>query len=416
MPERRSLLDGDATPTDEASNIFGDEFAVDDFDDFGVADGMYGRGGPSHTSPHEEVDEPVRTVSAYYASNPVVPNMATGTARNSTRKSRHYVDPNPFTDPNENERTSLEFEPEIRMSVSSASSSQFAPTHSPRFGAGPSHPYSIYPQGTVTRMQSIATQSAIRPPDRQSFSQTQPQHPYAMYPQGVGDEMDDGEEDDFEVRQNPVPVGFPGLAQNYTRRMGPDGEDQDIIGEDGHTEQLPPYSRYPEDGPEKVPLLLPSAPTALHSRAPVAGTDPGMPLMHTNLRAAPTPVPQSMADESELTSHSSRMSGSALALITSHFPSDSTSIRANGETKTWKEKNWKEKRKTRFCGIPFWWILLAACVLAFVGAVLGGVIGGFVAGGKQARDRSVAAIAYCILQGILTLSLSSQQYWRYIIV
>jgi hypothetical protein len=192
--------------------------------------------------------------------------------------------------------------------------------------------------------------------------------------------MEDDEEEDFALQQNPVPVGFPGLGGGYTRRIGPDGEDQDLIGADGHTEQLPPYSRYPEDGPEKAPLLIP---TALHSRAPVAGTDPSMPLMHDMPQAGPQyPAPQSMTDDSQMARNSVR--GSTSHLVPSRSSSISTS---RHEKKPWGEKTWKEKRKTRFCGVAFQWILLAGCVLVFIGAVLGGGIGGFVAGGQHAREQ-----------------------------
>jgi hypothetical protein len=54
--------------------------------------------------------------------------------------------------------------------------------------------------------------------------------------------------------QTVIPVGFPGLSAGYHRVLGPDGEEQDIIGPDGHTEQLPPYTRYPQEGPTKASM------------------------------------------------------------------------------------------------------------------------------------------------------------------
>ncbi|KAM3421805.1 hypothetical protein BST61_g2183 [Cercospora zeina] len=402
--QRRSLLDGPATPTHERADVFSDENEVED-DEFawdGVADGFrpnVSRDEAYSDARQEQVDgQPIHSVSAHYAPGNVTPTMDASSNRNSTRKSRTY--PNPFSSPEDDpapsrRNLSLEFERDdaVRRSISSVSSSQFAPTHSPRFGAGPSHPYQIYPQTAVGRTLSNATQSTVAAPSvRRSYSNNVPAHPYAMYPQGVAENMDDEEEtDDFGIRQqNPVPVGFPGLGQSYTRRLGPDGEDQDLIGEDGHTEQLPPYTRYPEDAPEKAPLLMPTAPTALLSRAPVAGTDPSMPLMHTMIQPSPTPAPQSMTDESALRRSSSRLSAHLLP------HSDSSSQLSGksfpGDEKKWKERSWKEKRKTRFCvvgsfrGIAFQWILVVICVLVFVAALLGGVIGGFVAGGQHARN------------------------------
>lgn len=366
-------------------NVFGDEFEVEDFD--AVVDGHrpsdHDREGGDDD--HESVaEQSIRTVSAHYAPGPVSPIVSTRPSRNSTRKSRSGpgggMAANPFASPEDADESapSLSFEPEAAFaghrSVSSASSAQFARTGSQRFGGGPSHPYGMYPQGTIPRSPSIATQSTVRPSHRHSSSlrQNGPQHPYTLYPQGVSEDIDD--EDD--LPQNPVPVGFPGLGQSYQRRLGPDGEEQDIIGEDGHTEQLPPYSRYPEDGPEKVPLLVPEAPRALHSRAPVAGTDPTMALMHEPLLPTPTPRPQSMTDASSL-----REGRPPSMANIERMRSDGTSY---DEKKSWSEKSWKEKRKTKVLGcIPLWWILLAIGVLTFIVAVLGGVIGGFMEGAKK---------------------------------
>ncbi|KAK4542158.1 hypothetical protein LTR36_007005 [Oleoguttula mirabilis] len=372
--ERRSLLDGDMTPPHDSANVFDDTFEVEDFDF--VADGF--RPSEHDTEGENEqvevAEQPVRTVSAHYADRPVSPTAPNvRPSRNSMRKSRGPD--NPFASPEDAEErvASLSFEPDMahHRSVSSASSHHFARTSSPRFGAGPSHPYGMYAQGTIPRSPSTATQSTIRPPPRPSSTSARagPQHPYTLYPQGVSEDLDDEEED---TPQAPVPIGFPGLGQSYQRRMGPDGEEQDIIGEDGHTEQLPPYTRYPEDGPEKVPLLVPEAPTALHSRAPVAGTDPTMDLMHTTLLPQLAPqLRQSMTDQSLLHRRDTSMSNVELLNST-------TSQSSLASNKSWSDKSWKEKRKTRFCGIPLWWYLLSIGVVAFIAIVLGAVIGRFI--------------------------------------
>jgi len=361
------------TPTREMGDVFGDEFEVDDFD-VGVADGFrpsdHDREGDVRRAAALE-DQPVQTAPARLASTHASSFTPTGLLRNSIRKLRNAEDP--FASPDDDtERTpSLSFEPDLaHRSVSSASSHHFARTGSPRFGAGPSHPYGMYPQGTIPRSPSVATSSTARQFQRQPSVRNGPQHPYALYPQGVDEDSDD-DDDEVDVRtQNPTTVGFPGLGQSYRRRLGPDGEEQDIVGEDGHTEQLPPYTRYPEDGPEKIPLLgVPAPPTALHSRAPVAGTDPTMDLMHNAIHPlpAPAPAPQSMTDTSRLVRQTSERA-----------VGDANLHRDTFSNKSWSEKSWKEKRKTRFCGIPFWWILLSLSVTAFIAAVLGGVIGGFV--------------------------------------
>ncbi|KAK3071877.1 hypothetical protein LTR53_007832 [Teratosphaeriaceae sp. CCFEE 6253] len=384
--ERRSLLDGEMTPTQELANVFDDEFEVEDFD--GIADGfrLVDGGEASMRRSGDSHDQPIRTMSAHYAPTPVSPlTPSASTARNSMRKSR--AQPNPFASPEDAERTpsSLSFEPDhmAHRSMSSASSQNFARTSSHRFGAGPSHPYGMYPQGTLQRTPSIATQSTIRAPPRLAATQDGPQHPYTLYPQSFGED----EDDEDAALQDAAPVGFPGLGRSYQRRVGPDGEEQDIVGEDGHAEQLPPYTRYPEDGPEKVPLLgVPAPPTALHSRAPVAGTDPTMALMHDPIRPSPTPQPQSMTDESAL--HNGRPA--SLANIEAM---NSRSSRASLlSEKSWSEKSWKEKQKTRVgCGIPFWCLLLAMAVAIFITAVLAGVIGGFLAHEKSNTQKALSA-------------------------
>ena len=375
--ERRSLLDGDTTPSRENPNVFGDEFEVEDFDI--VADGF----APGHNHDREGSTSqdsdyvPIQSISAHYAPSPVTP---TGPSRNSTRKSRSHE--NPFASPEDDSQPSLHRTPSgnfatfAHRSVSSASSHQYASTSSPRFGTGgPSHPYEMYPQGTVARTPSTATTSTARP-GRQSTARNEPQHPYALYTQGVDDDLDD----ENDATQNPVPIGFLGLGQSYQRRRGPDGEEQDILGDYGHTEQLPPYTRYPEDGPEKMPLLdVPHPPTALHSRAPVLGTDPGMPLMHAQLQS----TPQSMTDGSNLIRQPSTASRASRASAPLVGGGDSLSDSIG--KKSWSEKSWRERRRTRFCGIPLWCLVLIVGVVALIGVIGGSVAGGYAEGQKKAQ-------------------------------
>ena len=397
MADRRSLLDEREEEEErrrslrEDMNVFDDEFEVQDFDVDGVvADGFRperASGSISRRDHDRERDEEgVGSVAAHYAPNPVVAGngAANGPSRNSTRKSRTYA--NPFASPEDEGEAPLRrtpsgnFTAEIaHRSVSSASSNVYASTHSPRIATGgPSHPYGMYPQGTMARTPSIATQSTVRPQRNSSVRAAGPTHPYAMYPQGVGDDLED---EDDSPPNNLVPVGFPGLGQSYQRRMGPEGEDQDLIGDFGHTEQLPPYTRYPEDGPEKPLLGVPDPPTALHSRAPVQGTDPGNPLMHTHLLPEQR---QSMSDESELRrQHSMASRRSTMPPLEPVSSSDTLMGK-----KSWNEKTWQERRRTRMCcGIPFIWLALGLAVLLFTGALVGGVIGGYVVGKSKGTQR-----------------------------
>lgn len=101
--------------------------------------------------------------------------------------------------------------------------------------AGPSHPYQTYAQGaSLGRSMSAATASTIQVPERSYEGPNGPTHPYGMYPQNTVVESDTSS-----AQSAPVLVGFPGLNNSYRRRLGPDGEEvADIIGPDGHTEQL----------------------------------------------------------------------------------------------------------------------------------------------------------------------------------
>lgn len=171
-----------------------------------------------------------------------------------------------------------------------------------------------------------------------------------MYPQNV---IEDSEDSPAAAAVPALPVGFPGHGQGYHRRLGPDGEEQDIIGPDGHVEQLPPYTRFPEEGPTKASL----AAEALM-----------MPLAVNSSRDAPPP-------------HGEELQRSSTA------PPESTAGSSQESEKSWREKSWKEKRNTRvFWGkMPLWLLLLLLGFVVVLAVILGGVIGAFVAKENAAR-------------------------------
>lgn len=367
----------------ENLNVFDDEFAVEDFDI--VADGFApGRVQDDRRwSSRTDDDEPVRSVAAYMTDTPTAPTIPmprSGPSRNSIRKSREAqrdIMDNPFRS-NEDDDTgaalarthsvqsqsTVTYAPGLnRQSVSSISSHAFARTQSPSQGAsGPSHPYAMYPQDTtLARTASVSTTATARAPSQPLLAQQGPAHPYSMYPQNVADDADIAEDDDSTTHaQTHIPVGFPGRAPAFHRRQGPEGEEQDIIGVDGHSEQLPPYSEYPEDGTPK-PVAVP-----VHQITPQSSTQLNLPLIQQQTLQRP----QSMSDAG------ARAPGGVFEEMESN---DSL----NSSTKSWREKTWKEKRKTKFCGIPFWWLLLSVCVLAFIAIVLGGAIGGLLSNARR---------------------------------
>lgn len=136
--------------------------------------------------------------------------------------------------------------PSLSRVSSTSTDAAFIPVDGPYQGpSAPSHPYQIYSQNIRSqRTMSMATTSttpAARP-ESEYNGPTGPSHPYSMYPQNPVEV----------VSPQPVvpaiPVGFSNVPDMYQRRLGPEGEEvAAMIGPDGHTEELPPYTRYPDE-------------------------------------------------------------------------------------------------------------------------------------------------------------------------
>jgi hypothetical protein len=240
--------------------------------------------------------------------------------------------------------------------TSAVSTSSFVTTAQSDMTAGPSHPYGMYPQGTgVARTPSVTTTSTGFHPTRTQSLQ-RPTHPYGMYPQNPV-------EDEDERPQHPqraIPVGFPGLNAGYHRQIGPDGEEQDIVGPDGHTEQLPPYSRFPEEGHAK--------------RAPVPASTSAQTAAPTLMSPTQSTISQREAFSSSPDTPTSDTVNLTQNSQTSHTPSSEQS--RTGE-KPWSEKSWRERRKTKvlFGAIPCWLLALLLLVLVIFGAIIGVAVG-----------------------------------------
>jgi hypothetical protein len=220
--------------------------------------------------------------------------------------------------------------------------------------AGPSHPYQMYPQESrLARTASMATTSTVQVPDRPYHGPGGPTHPYGMYPQNTVPEG--------EVASAPiitVPVGFPGLQTDYQRRLGPDGEEiADIIGPDGHTEQLPPYTQYPDEAFARkarpnVRLPIPVS---------VAGAG-GIGLATRN--------PEFESQE-DLHSPSRQSTRSIMSDQSSH----PVNMAALGASEKPELKKWQQVARRKVCGIvPIWALGLAAAVLILFGMILGVVL------------------------------------------
>ncbi|KAE8353333.1 hypothetical protein BDV28DRAFT_133406 [Aspergillus coremiiformis] len=264
---------------------------------------------------------------------------------------------------NRNSITSTSTAPSIAQRSQSTSSRFSIPPRalSPYTGAtGPSHPYAMYPQVGVSRSPSIATTSTVRPIERPLSDANAPQHPYAMYPQNVVPE---------EGMDNAVipPVGFPGHTQAYQRPPNRADDDVgDLIGPDGHTEQLPPYSRYPDPVVPKVEGTFDSTPDAgvtLHDNS------------NHNERHEP-PVSEvssrTLVAENQTSRHNDDEEREAAPV---------TGVMA------FEEKLKTKGKKKACCGLPVWTLVLVGVVM-LVGACIGGVIGGVLGAKKAANEEN----------------------------
>ena len=236
----------------------------------------------------------------------------------------------------------------------------------------------MYPQGTaLNRAPSVPTVHSI---DRSLSGANRPTHPYGMYPQTMVDST--GTEALLAGSADIASIGFPGLEQQYVRRQGPDGEGvDDIIGPDGHSEQLPPYSLHPVAPPPK-PTHAPGAETAsLIAAEPHAESNlvnvrlpraQGSPHTDSDLVNAPTrpPGPESYSTTS-LTDR--------LIPVSNRVPGNIAVVSTAGDSERCIEMNEKYRHKRRdhkfFGWLPCWAVCVGVAILIVLAAVLGGAIG-----------------------------------------
>ena len=243
---------------------------------------------------------------------------------------------------------------------------------------GPSHPYGMYPQDIG--LGRSPTTSTIRPPERSYVGPGGPTHPYGMYAQNT---VPEGEVDP--VAGAPiVPVGFPGLGQQYTRRLGPDGEDvDDIIGPDGHTEQLPAYTRYPnaEGGQQRFvpgglpPIMQESSPTLSgHASSPVL-TDHGSPGFGANRFSPVIGGHTVLSGHSDPTYTRESINGSLSSDDNGNINLAAAGAAGNGSG-SFKEKWIEKSKKPTCCGkLPRWAMFLIVFLSLALAISLAGSLG-----------------------------------------
>jgi hypothetical protein len=230
---------------------------------------------------------------------------------------------------------------------------------------GPSHPYQMYSQESrLARTASMATTSTAPITERSYAGPSGPTHPYGMYPQNIVAESEAGDP----PPPPPLAVGFPGLNNNYQRRLGPDGEEAaGIIGPDGHTEELPPYTQYPDEAFARktrptVALTVPNGSSSGPAMAMAAGAG-GIGLATRN---------PEFASQEDLNSPQSR--GSIMSDLSGHNVNTAAANAAIGNEKP-QLKNWQRAARRKVCGIiPVWVFGIIAISFIFFGIILGTVL------------------------------------------
>ena len=315
--------------------------------------------------------------------------------------------------------------------MSRSSSIAITRAESPYQGAtGPSHPYGMYSQDTnMSRVPSSATASTMQRPERTYSGPRGPAQPYAMFAQNTTS-IDEPDSFDGQPEQTPItyPAGSRSAPQPQHRRLGPDGEDlDDLIGPYGYAEQLPPYTRYPNDippkrdldatsfingsGPEQSsneqqphntvsapqPDQPPHSPVITHqatyrplsiNNPPNITIDPYRAAQeHVERNSQPVNSPALNTEPVVMTPRSNPFSDTSTQGSTTVVDSNTSSEKGNLKQRA------RELPKRRICWnvIPCW--LLALLVAICVGILIGGILGGVLA-----HDQGVKTGTYKALQ------------------
>ena len=265
---------------------------------------------------------------------------------------------------------------------SSENLSVFMPPEAPYEGpSNPSHPYQMYPQ----RAMSISTISVVTPGPDGSYSGSRgPAHPYGLYPQSTS--MGDV------TQPETIPVGFPGSTNSLPRRAVPGVDDANsFVGSLAHSEALPPYTRYPENG--LGPKAVGSPPTSNDpsSRESRLGFVPHA-APSSNMGAIPGAGGIGLATRDPEFASTSSEPGSP-RLSTRSFISDeshheiNTAVHATESEKPTRT-SWKQQATRKLWGIiPYWAVGLLGVALILMGIILGAVIGTFVTKDSQSPRR-----------------------------
>ena len=347
----RSVGRGDSS-SDDNVNVFSDDFAVDGSP---VADGFRPTQLPSATresAPRPTTPPRTNKPASIGDSKTDIARRIGGQSSSQAPAARNsFTLQHDTSDTPQRIPSMIQSDISRRISTVSSTSTAIPRTQSPYVGAdAPSHPYGMYPQDT--QLNRASTISSIRP--------SRPAHPYGMYPQ---DTTGESEANPLANTTDIASVGFPGLGHRYARRLGPDGEDaDDIIGPDGHTEQLPPYTRFPDGVPPKERL----------ASAIQEAFGPGSPQTPETSSPTEAGVPEAAA---AVGAGAGVFAGAAVN--GAGAPQSITDGTQNSEEHLRPKEKWVEKSKQRTCfgRLPVWAVALIIGAIVIVAAVVGALIG-----------------------------------------
>ena len=180
-----------------------------------------------------------------------------------------------------------------------------------------------------------------------------------------------------EAEQAPV-AGFPGMDQEYQRRLGPDGEDvDDLIGPDGYAEQLPPYTRFANGIPPKYTSGIGSVRRS--------GVPPNYMSEIGSIRRSAVPITPGDSQESLNSPSHNPNNSRENANFADPFADSSTQLNSisnpKDESGSFKERvREKSKRRIRVCcGVLPCWLLFVMVTVVILAVIMGGGIGGMIA-------------------------------------
>ncbi|OAL36314.1 hypothetical protein AYO20_04472 [Fonsecaea nubica] len=345
-PSKRSTsMDGDSTPRRSSiatsnPNVFSDDYAVDPAESIGAS------------SPTDSIDSRPEELSLSQRNdtntNPreyTPPGLSGNTmGLNRLSISKRALPTESSAHPHRAVSVSSQSIADSRRTLSTSSRFSIPRAQSPYRGpTAPSQPYGLYPQ--VTRASSVVSDSTIRPLELPFVPQGGPEHPYSMYPQNTVPEDDSSD----------IGLGFPGMGPSFAPpdTSSSSNEVGDIVGSDGHIEQLPPYSRYADNVIAKGDMarIDPQTSTITEESGP----------------ASNIPPPAGSASDVELMAVGS--------------PSQDEVAR--------KEGLCEKRRRRTCCGLPIWTVVIVVAIVVLA-AVIGGVIGGVV-GNQHGTHQAEAA-------------------------